>query len=195
MTNRRELLQIGLAASALPFAGDVLAAAVRPADATPLYKVLYDARFAAGVEFGCRAAANGHPVAEILGDMTRVWYDDLYHRWRQGPVAIAGLTARGALFCLEQLAWAERMRVVFRVEHVAGAAGVAHEIEVPTTLLSATADALAPPDWAARMADVIAQCPRSDAQPQRARARTARTPTSAATEPLFTWVIAPALRA
>ena len=53
----------------------------------------------------------------MAGDMTRFWYDDLYHRWRQAPVAIAGLTAHGALFCLERLAWEKRMRVVYRREH------------------------------------------------------------------------------
>jgi hypothetical protein len=47
----------------------------------------------------------------MAGDMTRFWYDDLYHRWRQGPAAIAGLTGHGPLFCLERLGWEQRLRV------------------------------------------------------------------------------------
>jgi hypothetical protein len=66
------------------------------------------------VAFARRAEARGIAVHAMAGDMTRFWYDDLYYRWRQGPAAIAGLTAHGPLFCLEQLAWEQRMRVVYR---------------------------------------------------------------------------------
>ena len=126
MTSRRELLKAGLAASAL------LPAAARAdfivadelGQGAPIYKVLYDTRFAASVAFARRAAARGLAVHAMAGDMTRFWYDDLYHRWRQGPAAIAGLTANGALFCLERLAWDQRMRVVYRNEQPP-AAGVA----------------------------------------------------------------------
>lgn len=122
MTSRRDLLKAGLAASALlPFATRADLTAVDGArgftGTASLYKVLYDTRFAASVELARRAAARGLAVHAMAGDMTSFWYDDLYHRWRQGPAAIAGLTAQGALFCLERLAWEQRMRVVHRVEH------------------------------------------------------------------------------
>jgi hypothetical protein len=199
MTNRRELLQIGLAASALPLAGEaVLAAAVGgvPAEVVvPLYTILYDARFPAGREFGRRAAANGHVVAAIHGDITGFWYDDLYHRWQQGPAAIAGFTASGALFCLEQLAWAERMRVVFRAEHAAQPACVTHALEGPAALVGAAVEALAAPGWPASMADVVGRCPRRIAERRIASARTTAPELAlAAAEPLFSWVIAPVLR-
>ena len=119
MTNRRELLKIGLAAAALPVAAH---AALVETHGVPLYKVLYDTRFPASVAFARRAAAGGLAVRAMAGDMTPFWYDDLYHRWKQGPAAIAGLTAYGALFCLERLAWDQRMRVVYRGEHVAATA-------------------------------------------------------------------------
>jgi hypothetical protein len=115
MTSRREFLKAGLVASALP-----LAARAERADsfsggpAVPLYKVLYDTRFEASTAFARRAEARGIAVHAMTGDMTRFWYDDLYHRWRLGPAAIAGLTAHGPLFCLERLAWEQRMRVVHR---------------------------------------------------------------------------------
>ena len=122
MTSRREVLKVGLAASAmLPLGARARSFAVgaAPPEAVTLYKVLYDTRFAASVAFARRAAASGVAVHAMAGDMTRFWYDDLYHRWRQGPAAIAGLTAHGALFCLERLAWEQRMRVVSRREHAA----------------------------------------------------------------------------
>jgi hypothetical protein len=114
MTNRREFLKAGLVASALPAVAGAELAGVLAGPAVPLYKVLYDTRFAASAAFARRAEARGIAVYAMAGDMTRFWYDDLYHRWRQGPAAIAGLTAHGPLFCLERLAWEQRMRVVYR---------------------------------------------------------------------------------
>ena len=136
MTSRREFLKVGLAASALPVAARAAFAADPSAATVPLYKVLYDTRFAASVAFARRAAARGLVVHAMAGDMTRFWYDDLYHRWQKGPAAIAGLTAHGALFCLERLAWDQRMRVVFRGEHsLAADSCVAHRFDGPATLL------------------------------------------------------------
>jgi len=123
MTSRREFLKAGLTASALLPVGaraDVAAVDGARAASEPFYKVLYDTRFPASVAFARRAAARGFALHAIAGDMTRFWYDDLYHRWRAGPAAIAGLTAHGALFCLERLAWEQRMRVVHRREHAPG---------------------------------------------------------------------------
>jgi hypothetical protein len=92
MANRRQLLGVGLAGSALPFASSPLHAAVATitavaADSPPLYKVLYDVRSPAGVRFARRAAEQGLSVQAMEGDMTRFWYDDLYHRWQRGPAA------------------------------------------------------------------------------------------------------------
>ena len=93
MTNRREFLQIGIAATALPLAAQSAVAAAlgaRPrGDDVPLYKVVYDVRFVDSVAFARRAEARGMATHAIEGDMTRFWYDDLYHRWRDGPAAIA----------------------------------------------------------------------------------------------------------
>src|ERR1044071_1531847 len=107
MLKRREFLQIGIAASALPLAAQA-ARASEPlgwlgpaAPAVPLYKAVYDSRVGASVAFASRAQELGLAVHAIEGDMTRLWYDDLYHRWRNGPAAIAGLTAHGPMFCLE----------------------------------------------------------------------------------------------
>ncbi|HET8697382.1 MAG TPA: hypothetical protein VFO94_07855 [Gammaproteobacteria bacterium] len=200
MTNRREFLQIGVAASALPLAApaargsEPLGALESAASAVPLYKVVYDVRFPDSVAFARRAAAQGVAVQAIEGDMTRFWYDDLYHRWQRGPAAIAGLTAHGALFCFERLALDQRMRVVFRAEHAAAAGAVQHRVDAPLPLLHEARRAAAADAWAARFADLVTRCPggRTELGTFDACGPGAL---AAAAEPLYTWVIAPARRA
>ena len=137
-----------------------------------------------------------YPVHAMAGDVTPFWYDDLYHRWRQEPVAIAGLTAHGALFCLERLAWEQRMRVVYRGEHAAAGGTIAHRFEGPAQLAAAAAEATAGVAWAAALADVVAECPRGRAQRGTARSLTALIDDGTVpSEPLFSWVIAPVPRA
>jgi hypothetical protein len=124
MISRRTILQGAVAATSLPILAGVAwaprAAAARTASALDhpaLYKVLIDQRFAAARAFGEDAQARGQIVHAFDGDITNVWYHDLHPRWRQGRAAIAGLTAHGALFCLDHLARDARMRVVHRAEH------------------------------------------------------------------------------
>jgi hypothetical protein len=126
--------------------------------------------------------------------MTAVWYHDLYHRWREGPVAIAGVTARGALFCFEQLARAERMRLVFRAEHRPVNGGVVqHRVEGPITVVSdalrlaSSGTAIGP-----CMAEVIAACPARPVE----TATTVVSSTASLRLPdgedaLYSWIIAP----
>ena len=196
MTSRRQFLKAGLAASALQIAARAdVGAPERAAATVPLYKVLYDTRFPASVAFARRAAARGLAVHAMAGDMTRFWYDDLYHRWRQGPAAIAGLTGEGALFCLERLAWEQRLRVVYRGAHAPAADGcIAHRFEGPAQLLSAAAAATAGTAWAAELADVVVECPRDRGQRRAAQSLTASR-AAAPSEVLFSWVIAPVSRA
>jgi hypothetical protein len=197
MTSRREILRAGLAASAWPIAARAAASAPQAATAAvSIYKILYDTRFPASVEFARRAASRGFAVHAMAGDMTRFWYDDLYHRWRKAPAAIAGLTAEGALFCLERLAWEQRMRVVYRGEHTREAGTcVAHRFEGPAELLPAAAAAVADSAWAAALADVVVECPRAPVQGQHAMYSLTPHPAALPGEALFSWVIAPVARA
>lgn len=115
MVNRREVMFGGVAVASYPaLVGAFSARAQSPAFAAmgdvPFYKVIYDERFAAGVDFAQQAREQGLAVQAIRGDMTDVWYRDLRHKWQKEPAAIAGLTAYGALFCLERLAWDVNMR-------------------------------------------------------------------------------------
>ncbi len=83
----------------------------------PFYKVIFDHRFQASREFGGEMEKLGAKVHGIHGDITDLWFHDLYHRWKEGPAPIAGMTAHGPLFCLERLAWDRGMRVLSRTEH------------------------------------------------------------------------------
>jgi len=202
MTSRREFLQIGVTASTLPLATQVARAArlggggaAELRAPVALYKVVYDTRFPDSVAFGARAAALGADVHPIDGDMTKLWFDDIYHRWRQSPVAIAGLTAHGPLFCFERLAWDQGLRVVFRAEHLRDAGGaLANAVSGPASMLGLARDALGRRDWAVAMADVVTQCPSGNSEID-SFAVAARSPSATlAAEPLYSWVIAPALR-
>lgn len=200
MTNRRQFLKTGIAAGVWPLA----AGAAHPgggdgrASAVPLYRVVYDRRFAEGVAFARRAASLGLPLRAIEGDMTRFWYEDLYHAWRRGPVAIAGLTAHGPLFCLEQLARDQRMRVVFRAEHRPADDGVEHTLNGPLTMLRRSLPVTeAGSGWSECMAEVISACPGTRTETASARLRGGGSVSagdgsvSAGRASLFSWVIAP----
>ena len=203
MTYRREFLQIGIAASALPLAVQAARAAeplgwlgAGDAPGVPLYKAVYDLRFAVSVAFARRAETQGVAVHAFEGDITRFWYDDLYHRWRDGPAAIAGLTGHGALFCLEQLARDQRMRVVFRAEHAPAAGAVEHRVEGPLAMLEHARSAAAEREWPARFADLVKRCPSGRTELGSMTVCGAALGAAAEdTEPLYTWVIAPARRA
>jgi len=203
MTSRREFLEIGIAASTWPLAthaaraaglGEISSAELRR-EPVPLYKVIYDTRFPQSVAFGRRAAALGVDAHAIEGDMTRLWFDDVYHRWKQAPAAIAGLTAHGPLFCFERLAWDQGLRVVFRAEHGCDAAGaLTHALSGPRRLLAAARGALARTDWCAAMAEVVTQCPSGKAEIDSIEIASTGAAGTLATEPLYSWVIARAAR-
>jgi hypothetical protein len=128
MITRRGLLQTGtvaLSATVLgvkPFAASASGTtAIEPTQgsnaAVRIHRVLYDRRFAASMAFGLEAARAGFASRPFDGDITEVWYHELYPLWRERPTPVAGMTGEGAIFCLERLAWDARMRVTFRVDH------------------------------------------------------------------------------
>ena len=116
--DRRQFLHASLAAPLIPRtllkapAGG--AARATPLDLVPLYRAVCDDRFAPSVAFGADAARRGIQVVRTTGDISDFWFADLSLRWSTSPVAIAGLTALGPLFCLERLGWDHGLRVVFR---------------------------------------------------------------------------------
>jgi hypothetical protein len=83
-------------------------------DHPKLHLAVFDHRFAAGRQFSRSSEARGIATRPIANDVTSLWYSELHPLWKQQPVAIAGLTTYGALFCLERLAWDHGMRVLHR---------------------------------------------------------------------------------
>jgi hypothetical protein len=149
VTTRRDFLQHGLVASAL-LTGTLARLPAGAAElARPrLERFVFDGRFGAAVQAARLAAAAGIPLAETADDLTALWYHDLDLRWRRAPMALAGVTTKGALFVLETLAMDRGMRVLYRGAH--GAAGPGR---APVHALEGRADLLAdllPPELASR---------------------------------------------
>ena len=200
MTNRREFLQIGVSASAWPLvARTIQATGLEPGPGqVPVSLAVYDTRFPQSVAFGQRCAALGLRTCAIDADMTRLWYDEIYYRWKEGPQAIAGLTAHGPMFCFAELARDVRMRLVFRAEHQfgsdVGSDGIlAHDVHGPQSMVAEAIGACERRDGlGAAMAGVVTRCPLGRTEITSARAGAERRPTDE--DALYTWMIAPAVR-
>jgi hypothetical protein len=193
-TDRRTLLQVALAAAAglsLGGAAPVLAAEPRPR----IYKAVFDRRYADARVFGLEAGRMGLETAAIDGDVTALWYDDLYHRWKTGPTLLVGLTDRSALFCLETFANDAGMRVAFRSHYRMRSDGPAHEVTGDASMLVAARRAPTGAAWAPAMARLVGACP-AVATPASAErfAAPCDVPTADALH-LTAWAIAPMKRA
>src|SRR5258708_7867012 len=112
-SSRREFMRSGAMMLGALSAGDLssMASAAEKADehmpaqdssALGIYMVVYDHRMPDSAAFAQRSRSLGLRTEDLdRGDVTALWYSDLYHRWKKGPVAIAGLTTYEALFVLE----------------------------------------------------------------------------------------------
>lgn len=197
MLNRRTFLQAGVTAVPLA-AGAALALGAKQASAggvqaVPLHTVVYDVRFADSVAFANEARWMGQRTSAIQGDVTRLWYDDLYHAWKDGPVAIAGLTTQDAMFCLEIFGNDAGLRLLVKGEHRIAAGRVEHRMSAPELALAGTSLDRCGADWSGRMAQMLVGCPatregRTDV--------TAISGAPAAGEPvtLVSWLLAPRQR-
>ncbi|MGC3980387.1 MAG: hypothetical protein QM808_03920 [Steroidobacteraceae bacterium] len=162
--------------------------------AIPLHTVIVDTRFEASIAFGAESQRLGTSVNVTRGDVTRLWYQELQPLWQQSPVAIAGLTAHGPLFCLERWAWDHGMRVVFRADHLHKSNGV-----IEHSLSCAEAQSLllgdfnrAGPAYPIAAARAAHQCPRGAYQVLSPEGVVCSVQDR---EPLISWVIAPIERA
>ncbi len=204
MATRRDFLQFGIAVSALPLAlknfqaSPSVHAKSAPVSANEsrgrnFYKVIVDSRIPESIRFGERMREMGSVVHPITGDITDLWFHDLHAQWTKQPVAIAGLTEHGALFCLERLAWDHRMRVVYRAEHTLASDCVQHEISGPERVLSRVADLeKGGADWVTHAARLVGSCRDGRSQVATARVVTRLGTSPVDREPLLSWVIAPA---
>jgi hypothetical protein len=98
-------------------------------------------------------------VVRTTGDITDFWFTDLSRRWKQSPVAIAGLTAYGPLFCLERFGWDHGLRVVFRGTHrLLDGGRVEHALEGPFRSIAAAHSGLSGADWPGGLALLLTSC-------------------------------------
>jgi hypothetical protein len=194
---RRTVLQGGLAvAGAAALAGPAGAWLAAPRGShLSYYKVVFDREHPAAQAFGRAAAAAGLPVQAIDRDVTGLWYHDLYHRWRQGLVAIAGMTPVRTAFCLQLFAQDVGMRMVYRAEHRPMASGgLEHRVTAPAALARRCSALETDLDWAEAAAGLVQRCP---AQLKGRVARVLRSSEAsgfAHDEALVSWVIAPVSR-
>lgn len=165
MYNRRTFIQASaaastasvLAASAGAWPAAALAAASSRID---FYKVVFDREHPAALAFGQAAGNAGLSVQAIGRDVTALWYDDLYHRWRQGPAAIAGMTPARVANCLQVLAQGSGLRMVFRAEHLPAANGrLAHRVSGPRAVLDRARLLETSADWPRGVAQLVRDCP------------------------------------
>jgi hypothetical protein len=199
--NRRSFLQASAAASSVCLI-DVAAGAC-PASAgwaspasIDLYKLVYTDDHPAAVAFGRAAGASGIAVQAIGRDVTALWYADLYHRWRQGPAAIAGMTPVRVAFCLQTLAQDAGLRMVFRAQHTPMASGrLEHRLIGPRSVLEGAGLLDAAEGWSSGAAALVARCP-AEISSQSTRTLISGSATGFAfREPLVSWVLAPVSRA
>jgi hypothetical protein len=166
MTNRRELLQAGVAAATLPLvAGGIFKPEAAAATAGPLdvrvYKAIFDERYAECRAFGEQVSKNGVAARAIAdGDVTSFWFDELDLLWRETPVAIAGLTQFGPMFVLERLGRERGLQVALRVEHQPRADGLLRHVMSgpPETLSLAARLSSGGMAWPMVMAGAVAGC-------------------------------------
>lgn len=210
MTSRREFLEAA-ALTALPaIAGAPLAGAAitkkTPATTDPapietaavhpdLHLVLFDARYSQAHGAAARISRAGAAVHALAdGDITRVWLDQIGPAWQRAPVSIAGITARPALFCLEQLALSSGLRVVFHAEHVVHADGrTEHSLlrGAQSVSLSSSDLARAGEHWFMHVADALARYRPQPEGPRFARSDAALEPGLPPQAQLLTsWIIA-----
>ena len=189
MMKRREFLHATIAA--IPLATVVLpnAGFVTEVGRLPFYKLIFDERFSDGVTFAAEVRRLGLPVQPIRGDVTDTWYNDLYYRWRDFPVAIAGLTTSRSLFCLDMFARDAGLRIVHYADHRTLSDGsIEHEVFGITGAQRTAMLKSVGAHWSAELANLIVRFPE---QRLRAIRKTADVLTPAEdVQHLVSWVIA-----
>jgi hypothetical protein len=197
MANRREVIQGAAAAALLAKLAPALGAG-----RLRIPGVVCDERLAASVDFAHELQRQGSLVHVFAGDVTNLWSDTLHYEWQRNPVALAGLTTHGPLFCLERLGWDYGLRLTYRAEHMERRTDVvAHVLNGPQSLSGAMeAVRYAGAKWPAAVADIITRDPTALSQRLPDIYVGSREPTPLDDKPhgreaLFSWILAPLKRA
>ncbi len=188
MMNRRGFVGTAASAAALAAATRTLAAA---SDHRRIYKVVVDERFAAAAAFAGEARRAGATIHPIRGDVTELWFEDLYHRWRREPAAVAGLTTGVSLYCLSEVARDAGLKVVYHAEHETAGDGRTTHQAFGSERMRAQAARLGGGDWAAEAARIVLSCPRTDFRRTPVERISALLRAGEHPDRLSSWVIAP----
>lgn len=194
MANRRQFIQ---ASAAIATAGaPTLSALAKSFDTLPLYKVVFDERFDASREFANEAHKLGARIHGIGGEVHSLWYDDLYHRWKSSPVAIAGMTTYNPMFLLAMMAQDVRMRVIYRAHHRSESASLSHEVFGPYELGACKRELCAAEEaWARAAAQIVMSWPAKETHVAYAQSNIASADGKALeANTLISWIIAPVRR-
>jgi hypothetical protein len=198
MVDRRQFLAGAAAAVAGTVGGGVFIDRRDEGTPLPLHAAVIDTRFSEAKPFGREMQRRGVSLRRIRGDVTDLWYHELHPRWKEGAAVVAGLTAYGALFCLERLAWDHGMRVLYLGEHRAvSAERFEHLLAGPAYARIARPATFADPErWPAQVASHIARWEKPSASAAaEARAHCAGARIAISDQHLYSWVIAPCAHA
>lgn len=167
------------------------AAATRRSAAMPIDKAIFDERFADCLSFAIAARQLGVTTESIRGDITVLWYHDLYYRWKQAGGAIAGLTTHRSLFCLDMFARDAGLRIVHYADHrIRSDGSVDHRVFGPQGVRQ-TAHLKRAMNWSAEAANLAMLLP---AGPVPVGKTADPLIPWEAPQPLVSWVIAPVHR-
>ena len=132
MLDRREFIAHGAAFGMLPLAGPWVA--TDDIAWAGFYKVVYDERFELARSFATRANDYGARLHAISGDITELWFGDLYQRWRTGPAFLAGVTLESSAAQLGYFARDQRHVIRYVTRRIPDGSGFG--ASEPTALLS-----------------------------------------------------------
>lgn len=110
MVTRRQIIQAAGGAGLIAAVPNSIA---RAAAGVPLHRVVFDSQHERSVRFAAEARRRGIATSDTRGDIVAVYLRELMTRWREKPVAVAGLTPHFQLFGLRLLAEVPRFRLVF----------------------------------------------------------------------------------
>jgi|SRR5688572_24309844 len=191
MANRRDLLRAGAILPAASLAAAPFARAFGAAGPSlALERFVFDVRFAESGAMAEHIERLGIPLSPVADDLMTLWYDDLDLKWRDAPMALAGVTLADALFVLETFALDRGMHVVYRGEHGLVENGrITHRVAGPAVLVERLAPL--PTPWESALASALTQCPLGAPQTARAELVTDGAPLSLRDVPLHSWIIAP----
>jgi hypothetical protein len=160
------------------------------------YRVIYDKRFQESVTFATYMEKRGLDSYGLLqGDITPFWYRQLEPLWKQAALPLMGMTAKGPLFCLEQLAAQYGMRVIFRAEHKIDGGKITHTMAGVESMLQRCNEQHFSGNnhWSAGFAELMLSCsPGNMGTGSVVMETSAPVTQEQSAETLVSWIIAPA---